>query len=242
MGIYLNGGTVIASGNMLDRIAGGSLTYAVFSFSNRQAGGTSYMLKDLDGNTSAQWTPVNDFSYLIVADDDLIPGTYTLWQGDTQLAATSEGQMGGGMGSMMTPPDGKMPGGMDIPEGMTPPEDGNGFDHRGELKVNEDGTITMPDGTIVDPSEIDHEGFGGRGDFQVNEDGTITLPDGTVIDPSEMEPPSGQQPQTPPGGWQGGQMSGNNRPGGTESNPPLNIEFIINQGENYFAFVTSVSQ
>jgi hypothetical protein len=44
--------------------------------------------------------------------------------------------------------------------------------------VNADGTITLPDGTVL-PAPT------------VNADGTITLPDGTVIDPSQMpEPPA----------------------------------------------------
>lgn len=42
--------------------------------------------------------------------------------------------------------------------------------------INSDGTITLPDGTVL-PAPV------------VNSDGTITLPDGTVIDPSQMPPP-----------------------------------------------------
>ena len=41
MGIHINGGTVVASGNMLDRIEAGSQNYAVFSFTERQNGGTA---------------------------------------------------------------------------------------------------------------------------------------------------------------------------------------------------------
>ena len=44
--------------------------------------------------------------------------------------------------------------------------------------INSDGTITLPDGTVVQPPTH-------------NSDGTITLPDGTVIDPS-------QEPHGPP--------------------------------------------
>jgi hypothetical protein len=42
--------------------------------------------------------------------------------------------------------------------------------------VNDDGTITLPDGTVL-PAPT------------VNADGTITLPDGTVIDPTKDHPP-----------------------------------------------------
>ena len=42
--------------------------------------------------------------------------------------------------------------------------------------VNDDGTITLPDGTVLPAPTF-------------NADGTITLPDGTVIDPSQLPPP-----------------------------------------------------
>ncbi|MEY2878262.1 MAG: hypothetical protein RLZZ15_642 [Verrucomicrobiota bacterium] len=41
---------------------------------------------------------------------------------------------------------------------------------------NSDGTITLPDGTVVTPPAR-------------NSDGTITLPDGTVVDPADLPPP-----------------------------------------------------
>lgn len=93
-------------------------------------------------------TPENDFTYLILAGDDLKEGTYTLWNGDTQLSGAAAGsmmgggQMQGGMGmpqdgevpeGMEKPQDGerpqmpqngKMPGGMELPEGMELPDDG----------------------------------------------------------------------------------------------------------------------
>ena len=142
----------MAGGNMLDRISGGDASYAVFNFSSPQKGGTTYTLKDAQGNTAGQWTPVNDFSCLIVSGENLVPGTYTLWQGDTQLASG-----GGGMGGF--------PGGMDRPEGMTPPEGmerpqpPEGMERPGrfdpaDITVNEDGTITLPDGTILDPAQM----------------------------------------------------------------------------------------
>jgi len=42
--------------------------------------------------------------------------------------------------------------------------------------VNSDGTVTLPDGTVL-PAPT------------VNSDGTITLPDGTVVDPAKDLPP-----------------------------------------------------
>ena len=86
-GIYINGGKVIASGNMLDRISGGEQTYAVFNFATRQAGESTYILKNKDGKAVRKYAPTNDFTYLLVAGDELKEGDYTFWKGDTQLAA-----------------------------------------------------------------------------------------------------------------------------------------------------------
>ena len=88
-GIYINGGKVIASGNMLDRIAGGEQTYAVFNFASRQVGDSTYTLKNAENKVVGEYAPTNDFTYLLVAGDELISGDYTFWQGDTQLSASS---------------------------------------------------------------------------------------------------------------------------------------------------------
>lgn len=118
-GIYINGGTVAATGNMYDHIADSAQNYAVFSFSSKQSGGTVYTLKNVDGEVVAEYSPVNDFTYLIVSGEELQEGTYSLWADDIQLeAAASEG-----MGGMMGMPGGMTPlEGMEMPEGMTPPE------------------------------------------------------------------------------------------------------------------------
>ncbi len=92
-GIYINGGKVVASGNMMDKIAGGEQTYAVFNFANRQVGDSVYTLKNSNDETIGEYKPTNDFSILIIADDKLIEGKYTFWQGDTQLLASSSGFM-----------------------------------------------------------------------------------------------------------------------------------------------------
>ncbi len=116
MGIYINGGKVVASGNMLDHITGGSQTYAVFNFADSQNGKSTYSLKNADGKVIGKYSPENGFSCLIVAGDELTPGEYTFWQGNTQLAASQQGNMHGGRPQM---PDGEMP---ELPEGETPPE------------------------------------------------------------------------------------------------------------------------
>ena len=180
MGIYLNGGTVCAAGGMLDRIEDGSQTHLVFSFAQRQTGGSTYTLKDSTGAVVCEWSPVNDFTNMIAADAAITEGTYTLWCGDTQLAAAS-GQTGGrgGFGGGMRP---------EMPEGMEPPED---FDPE---------SMTPPEG-MERPDGEKHPGLP-EGAVR-NDDGTITLPDGTVIDPAEMrgERPEGTEP--PEGGFGG---------------------------------------
>ncbi len=125
-GIYINKGKVVASGNMLDRIAGGNQTYAVFNFVNRQSGNKTYTLKNAAGTVTGEYTPANAFTYLIVADDLLTPGDYTLWQDTTQLSGAKAEAMTGNMpqgempetltdappmpnGEMPQPPDGKRP-------------------------------------------------------------------------------------------------------------------------------------
>lgn len=175
-GIYINGGTVAASGNMYDRIDGGTQNYAVFSFASRQSGGTAYTLKNADGEDTASWMPVNDFTYLVLSAPDLEAGDYTLWQGDTQLAgAVSDSAGGPGMGGFRpdggtAPAEGEAPPeGFEPPEDMEPPEGEPGQrPENGERpQRNEDGTVTLPDGTTADPSQLtppDGEGRGGRFD------------------------------------------------------------------------------
>ncbi|MBQ3075780.1 MAG: carbohydrate-binding domain-containing protein [Clostridia bacterium] len=120
-GIHINGGTVAASGSMLDRIEDGGQTYAVFNFSQKQKEDKPVQLKNKDGNVVLEAKPENDFSILILSSPDLIPGVYTLWSGETQLAGLSGGMMGGaGMRPAVQMPEGQTP--PEMPEGQTPPE------------------------------------------------------------------------------------------------------------------------
>ncbi len=101
----------MASGNMYDRIDGRDPTYVVFSFASRQTGGETYTLQNADGETVGTWTPVNDFTCLVVSSPDLTAGDYTLWQGDTQLAGSASDSMGGpgGMGGGRPMDDSQVP-------------------------------------------------------------------------------------------------------------------------------------
>ena len=92
LGVRLDGGTVIATGNMLDRIEG-SQTHAVFSFTEKQPGGV-YTLKDRDSAPVIEADTPNGFTHLLLSSPALAEGTYTLWSGDTQFEGVTG--MGGG--------------------------------------------------------------------------------------------------------------------------------------------------
>ena len=127
MGIYLNGGTVIATGNMLDRIDEGSQTHAVFSFAQTQSGG-SYALKNEKGTALFETDAPNAFTNLIFSAPALVEGNYTLWSGDTQFEGVA-GQGGGPFFGEMQPierpdrPDwpGRGDGDVEIPPQPTNP-------------------------------------------------------------------------------------------------------------------------
>lgn len=147
MGIYLNGGSVVASGNMLDKIAGGDQTYAVFSFATRQVGDSKYYLKNSESKTVGEYAPTNDFTYLLVAGDELVAGDYTFWQGDTQLSASSTGSMNMG-GEVQMPEDVTNADG-------TAPELPEGFENM--QRPERDENMTMPEGER--PQKPDGEEF-----------------------------------------------------------------------------------
>ncbi len=123
-GIYINGGKVIASGNMLDHIAGGNQTYAVFSFASRQKGGETYTLKNCADKVVDEYTPINAFTYLIVAASEITPEDYTFWQGTTQLSGSKAQNIGGGMPQGQRPemPNGEQGTPPEMPEGTERPE------------------------------------------------------------------------------------------------------------------------
>lgn len=133
MGIHILGGTVMASGHMLDRIEDGGQTYAVFHFTQKQNGAEEILLKDKDGTSLMEYTPQNAYSMLIYSSGELGEGTYSLWSDKKQLEGQNGGMMGGfGKPEMdaegMTPPEKdenmQPPEGMERPEGMELPEGG----------------------------------------------------------------------------------------------------------------------
>lgn len=104
MGIHINGGTVFATGSMLDRIEDGGQNYIAFRLNNKQSGNAKLSIKDADGNVLDEISTENDYSILIYSSKDIEDVEYYLYNGESQLAQSSDdmNQMGGpGM-----PPDG----------------------------------------------------------------------------------------------------------------------------------------
>ena len=169
-GIYINGGKVIASGNMFDRVAGGEQTYAVFSFASRQVGDSTYTLKNADGQIVGEYAPTNDFTYLVIADDKLVPGDYTFWQGDTQLSASSTANMNG------EAPQGEAP---QMPENMTPPENMQGErPERPEGMTGQQGERPEMPENMEDMSRPNHMGGFGMGNMM---NGGTNSPTFTIV-------------------------------------------------------------
>lgn len=155
MGIYINGGTVMASGNMYDRIEDSGQNYVVFSFAERQQGGTTYTLEDVGSMPIGSYTPANDFTYLVISDGNMSAAYYRLLQGEAPLSGiVSAGEMGsGGMGGGPRP-DGEMRSPEGVP-GQERPQPG-----KGGMTMDPPGQERPEDG--VRPQRP--EGFGGMPD------------------------------------------------------------------------------
>ena len=122
MGIHITGGTVIATGHMLDRIEDGGQTYAVFNFNGKQAMVETIYLKDESNSVVMETCPENAYSVMIYSSPELVSGTYTLWSDDTKLSNQAGSAMGGPGMQGMNPDGMEAPDGMDKPEGMEPSE------------------------------------------------------------------------------------------------------------------------
>ena len=116
LGIQINGGTVIATGNMLDRIEEGGQTYAVFQFAQSQHELT-WTLKDPWDSPVMECQTPNDFSNLLFSSPALTEGTYTLWSGETQFEGfAGPGGFFGDLGPIERPDfPGKGDGDVEIP-------------------------------------------------------------------------------------------------------------------------------
>ena len=116
LGIQINGGTVIATGNMLDRIEEGGQTYAVFQFAQSQHELT-WTLKDPWDSPVMECQTPNDFSNLLFSSPALTEGTYSLFSGDTRfMGAPALGGFVGGFQPIERPDwPGRDDGDVEIP-------------------------------------------------------------------------------------------------------------------------------
>ena len=138
-GIYINGGTILATGDMYDSISDESKQkFILLAFKNKIDSDTLVVLTDTDNKTVFGYKTDRTYTNLVYSSSTLEEKDYYLYMaGDikgkqsngfyttidsykngTQLGYTSKGSMGGPNGGM-TPPD----GGMTKPEneGTTPP-------------------------------------------------------------------------------------------------------------------------
>ncbi len=218
MGVQLNGGTILTSGNMLDKLEG-SQNFAVFTFAQTRKAG-EFSLKNEAGETVLTSNPVNSFGSLVFSSPELTEGTYTLWAGDVQLQGAQAAS--GGMG---------FAGPVDRPDW---PDRGDKNDPPPDVEIPPQPTQPLvTQGMAEPPAKPDGEPPEG---FQMPEG--QEPPEGFQM-PEGQEPPMGFAPsddlQPPEGGFQA-------------YRPPQNVvqgaastEFQIQSGANYFANVTEAA-
>ena len=145
MGIHINGGTVIATGSMLDRIENGGQNYAVFNFAGKQSGKEAISFKDKDNKTVFEFAPENAYTILVYSSPELKEGEYTLYSGEKQLAS-SGGFGGGGM----------------RPDAMTRPERPEGEENNFERPNGNKRPEDMPEFEDREPPEFQGQPQGGE--------------------------------------------------------------------------------
>lgn len=119
LGIYIYGGSITASGNMLDEISNDSTQkFHVFQWREKVEAGSELIVKDAKGQEVKRITLQNACTNLVISEEDLTEESYTLWKEDQQIAVSS--QETGRFGGSGEPPEGMTPG--EPPEGMTPGE------------------------------------------------------------------------------------------------------------------------
>ena len=119
LGSYIHGGTVIALGSTMDWAESDSRQVTMnLQFAARQKAGSTVTVKDTSGSEIFSFTVdgeyARDFSGLILSHPDFRQGeTYEIFVGGQQMAYTGTDVSRGG-------PGGRMPGGMEPPQGERP--------------------------------------------------------------------------------------------------------------------------
>ena len=119
-GTYINGGTIIATGNMFDAISSESKqNFLALSFSEAVDINDVIRFTNSDGQEIFVHETNRAYTNLVYSSSALVDGKYTLTKNDELMGYASTGNMGG-MGQPGGEPGG-MPGEMGEP-GETPPE------------------------------------------------------------------------------------------------------------------------
>ena len=80
-GIYINGGALLASGNMYDEVSNDSeQAFVVLSFADSIEAGQMFALKNTDGDIITAFSAANDFQTLVYSSSELADGDYTLYE------------------------------------------------------------------------------------------------------------------------------------------------------------------
>lgn len=117
MGIYINGGTVIACGNMYDKVETDSQANTmVMQFTNGSKGNLT--VKNEKDEEVLSFTCIADYTNVVISSQELVEGTYQVYQDETKLSYT-----GTVMGMGQRPEMGEMPQGErpEMGEGEMPP-------------------------------------------------------------------------------------------------------------------------
>ena len=211
MGIRISGGTVVATGNMLDRIEDGGQTHAVFQFAQRQEPGV-YTLKNAAGEMILENEVPNAFQYLLLSSPELTEGTYTLWSREKQFQGIIGGR-GGFFGDMqpIERPDWPERGDGDV---EIPPQPTN--------PIVTQGTVQPPQGEMPENMPVPDfsEGF---------------APGQMPAGPVPQEGADMPMPQMP-GGVKPDRGEGFQ---GTVTVMELTKEFTLAAGANYFSHLTA---
>ena len=103
-GVYINGGTVLASGHMYDEISADSAQrFMVLGFQEEVEEGQIIVLEDTDGAVRSAFCAANDYSIAVYSTPELVDGDYRLY-----LADSVEGDLSGGIYTNITDCAGKV--------------------------------------------------------------------------------------------------------------------------------------
>ena len=79
--VQINGGTVLASGNMYDEVSNDSeQAFVVLSFADSIEAGQMFALKNADGDIITAFSAANDLQTLVYSSSELADGDYTLYE------------------------------------------------------------------------------------------------------------------------------------------------------------------